>query len=79
MMLAPQGQTRLVYFRGGRLGRSHRLHIDKPNLNISGDSEIDDIPPSVNGVGGSSSMITLSAQATDNVGVVKWNFMSMTC
>ncbi|WAR43985.1 Ig-like domain-containing protein [Methylomonas rapida] len=73
---AYKGQTLQVYFLGAEdSGAATGFILDKVNLNISGDSEIDDIPPSVNAsVSGSSGMITLSAQATDNVGVVKVEF-----
>ena len=73
---AYRGQTVQVYFLGVEdAGVATSFILDKVNLNVSGDSGIDDIAPNISASeSGTSGTITLSATATDNVGVAKVEF-----
>ncbi|MCQ8127791.1 M4 family metallopeptidase [Methylomonas rivi] len=76
-LAAYKGQTIQVYFLGAEdSALATGFILDKVNLNVTdGGNEIDDKAPTVSASeSGSSGTITLSAVATDNVGVTKVEF-----
>ncbi|MGY6276160.1 Ig-like domain-containing protein [Methylomonas sp. MgM2] len=75
-LAAYKGQTIQVYFFGAEdSGMATGFILDKVNLDVSGGGEVDDVAPDVSASESSiNGTITLSAVATDNVGVAKVEF-----
>lgn len=73
---AYRGQTVQVYFLGAEdAGIATGFLLDKVNLDISGGTGGDSVAPNINASASSSNgTLTLSADASDNVGVVKVEF-----
>ena len=71
-----KGQTIQVYFFGAEdSGMATGFILDRVNLNVSGGGGVDDIAPDASAsVSSANGIITLSAVATDNVGVAKVEF-----
>lgn len=75
-LTAYKGQTIQVYFLGAEdSALATGFILDKVTLMVSGDSGVDSVAPDVSASeNGTSGNITLSAVATDNVGVTKVEF-----